>query len=37
LTPEEYWTVYNVLQSAGKLAEKTIFASVLLQEPPKDP
>jgi primary-amine oxidase len=35
LTPEEYWTVYNTLQSAGKLAEKTVFASVLLQEPPK--
>jgi len=35
LTPEEYWTVYNTLQSAGKLAEKTIFASILLQEPPK--
>ncbi len=35
LTPEEYWTVYNTLQSAGKLEEKTVFASVLLQEPPK--
>jgi primary-amine oxidase len=35
LTPQEYWTVYNVLQGAGKLAEKTVFSSVLLQEPPK--
>ncbi len=35
LTPEEYWTVYNVLNDAGKLAEKTIFSSILLQEPPK--
>ena len=35
MTPEEYWTIYNVLQSAGKLGEKTIFSSVLLQEPPK--
>ena len=35
LTPEEYSKVYNVLQSAGKLEEKTIFASVLLDEPAK--
>lgn len=35
LTPEEYSKVYNVLQSAGKLEEKTIFASVLLDEPTK--
>ena len=35
LTPEEYETVYNVLQGAGKLAEKTVFSSVLLQEPAK--
>ena len=35
LTPEEYWTIYNALQSQGKLAEKTVFSSVLLQEPPK--
>jgi len=35
LTPEEYWTIYNTLESAGKLEEKTVFASVLLQEPPK--
>jgi len=35
LTPEEYWKVYNVLSDAGKLAEKTIFSSVLLREPPK--
>jgi primary-amine oxidase len=35
LTAEEYWTVYNVLQSNGKLAEKTIFSSILLQEPTK--
>jgi primary-amine oxidase len=35
LTPEEYWKVYNVLRDAGKLEEKTIFASVLLREPIK--
>jgi primary-amine oxidase len=35
LTVDEYWKTYNLLQSAGKLAEKTIFASVLLREPPK--
>ena len=35
LTPEEYWTVYNALQRAGKLGEKTVFSSVRLQEPPK--
>ena len=35
LTPEEYWTVYNALRDAGKLAEKTIFASELLHEPDK--
>lgn len=35
LTPEEYSKVYNVLQSAGKLEEKTVFASVLLDEPAK--
>jgi primary-amine oxidase len=35
LTPEEYSKVYNVLQGAGKLEEKTIFTSVLLDEPAK--
>ena len=35
LTPEEYWKVYRVLSDAGKLAEKTQFSSILLQEPPK--
>ena len=35
LTPEEYSKVYNVLQNAGKLEEKTIFTSVLLDEPAK--
>jgi primary-amine oxidase len=35
LTPDEYWKIYNVLLSSGKLAEKTIFASVLLDEPEK--
>jgi primary-amine oxidase len=35
LTPEEYWKAYNVLNDAGKLQEKTIFASILLREPPK--
>ncbi len=35
LTPEEYFKVYNLLRDAGKLEEKTIFASELLHEPPK--
>jgi primary-amine oxidase len=35
LTPEEYSKIYNILQTAGKLEEKTIFTSVLLQEPVK--
>lgn len=35
LTPGEYWKIYNVLRSAGKLGEKTVFASVLLDEPEK--
>jgi primary-amine oxidase len=35
LTPAEYWKAYHTLQSAGKLADKTQFASVLLHEPPK--
>jgi primary-amine oxidase len=35
LTPDEYWKVYNVLLSAGKVQEKTVFASVLLHEPLK--
>jgi len=35
LTPDEYWKVYNTLNSAGKLGEETLFASILLQEPLK--
>ncbi|MGD0893295.1 MAG: hypothetical protein ABR923_17360 [Terracidiphilus sp.] len=35
LTPDEYWKVYNTLNAAGKLREKTLFASILLQDPPK--
>lgn len=35
LTPDEYWVVYNTLRDAGKLEEKTIFASELLHEPAK--
>ena len=35
MTPGEYWKAYNVLKDAGKLAPKTLFASILLQEPPK--
>ena len=34
-TPDEYWKVYNTLNDAGKLGEKTIFSSILLQEPDK--
>lgn len=35
LIPSEYWTVYKTLRAAGHVEEKTIFASVLLHEPPK--
>ncbi|MBB5057301.1 primary-amine oxidase [Granulicella aggregans] len=35
LTPDEYWKAYKVLQAAGKLAPKTLFASILLEEPVK--
>jgi primary-amine oxidase len=35
LTPEEYWKIYKILYDAGKLEDKTIFASLLLHEPPK--
>ena len=35
LTPDEYWKVYNTLNAAGKLGEKALFASILLQEPLK--
>jgi primary-amine oxidase len=36
LTPQEYWTVYDTLQSEGHVHEKTLFASVLLHEPDKE-
>jgi primary-amine oxidase len=36
LRTEEYWTVYDVLQSSGHLDEDTHFASILLREPAKD-
>jgi primary-amine oxidase len=32
----EYWTVYDVLQQAGHADAESLFASVLLREPPKD-
>lgn len=35
LTPDEYWKIYKVLFDAGKIEEKTVFASVLLREPVK--
>jgi primary-amine oxidase len=35
LTPDEYWKVYNTLFQAGKVQEKTLFASILLHEPVK--
>jgi primary-amine oxidase len=35
LTPAEYWTVYKVLRAAGHVEEKTVFASILFHEPPK--
>lgn len=35
LTPQEYWTIYQTMQSAGHVHEKTLFASVLLHEPDK--
>jgi primary-amine oxidase len=36
LTTAEYWTAYDVLQSAGHAAPDSFFASVLLHEPAKD-
>src|ERR1700687_1715605 len=36
LKTQEYWTVYDVLRSTGKLDADTYYASVLLREPPKD-
>lgn len=35
LTPEEYWKAYAALRDAGKVAEKTVFSSILLREPAK--
>lgn len=32
----EYWTVYEVLQASGRMDPETLYASVLLHEPPKD-
>ena len=36
LKSQEYWAVHDVLRDAGKIDADTIFASVLLHEPPKD-
>ncbi len=36
LRTEEYWTVYDVLQSSGHMDADTHYASVLLHEPAKD-
>lgn len=36
LSTQEYWTVYEVLQSAKKIDADTYYASVLLHELPKD-
>lgn len=36
LSPQEYWTIYKILRAAGHVQEKTVFASELLKEPPKD-
>ena len=36
LKSQEYWAVYDVLRDAGKLDADTLFATVLLHEPPKD-
>jgi primary-amine oxidase len=35
LRTEEYWTVYDVLQSSGRVDEDTRYISVLLHEPEK--
>lgn len=35
LTPSEYWSSYKILRAAGHVEEKTIFASILFHEPPK--
>jgi primary-amine oxidase len=36
LTAEEYWVVYDALQAAGHLDDKTHFSGISLHEPPKD-
>jgi primary-amine oxidase len=36
LTPTEYWTIYKILRSSGHVKEKTVFASILFHEPPKE-
>jgi len=36
LRSQEYWATYDVLREAGKLDADTLFASVLLHNPPKD-
>ena len=37
LTTQEYWTIHDVLAQSGHLTDKTLFSSVLLHEPAKDP
>ena len=36
LKSQEYWAVYDLLRDSGKIDAGTIYASVLLHEPPKD-
>ena len=36
LRTEDYWAIYDVLQSSGHIDADTLFASVLLHEPPKE-
>jgi primary-amine oxidase len=36
LRTEDYWATYDVLQASGHIDADTLFASVLLHEPPKD-
>ncbi|MHB1023376.1 MAG: hypothetical protein ACYC46_15310 [Acidobacteriaceae bacterium] len=32
LTPEEYWSTYQILRDAGHVEEKTSFPSILLHD-----
>src|SRR6185295_17990936 len=35
LTPQEYWTAFDVLRDSGQVDDKTRYATVRLNPPPK--